>query len=87
VSRNSILKREGARKIIQLASPADAFAFHPGLKLSKGDYETGFRAFLRRRLPWLFPRVVIVDIDVNAGIVTSEAQRWSWRRWKWETRR
>lgn len=87
MSRNSILKQEGARTVIQLASPAYAFTFSPGLKLVKGGHETGILAFLCRRLPWFFPRVVIVDINVSAGIVTSEAQRWSWRRWKWEARR
>ncbi len=36
-----------------------------------------------RHLPWLFPRVVVSRVDVDAGIVELQQQRWSWSRWRW----
>ena len=34
---------------------------------------------------WWRPRTIVSAIDRNAGRITLTQQRWSWRRWRWES--
>ncbi len=43
------------------------------------------RDALLRHLPWFFPRVIVSRVDVDAGVIELQRQRWSWRRWQWTT--
>jgi hypothetical protein len=47
-----------------------------------------WRDRLRRRLSrvlwWRQPHCVVTALDGGPGVVTVEALRWSWRRWRWE---
>lgn len=86
-----------SRETITLATATDTYNFRVGqpvtLVYSDGQFRVATRwERLRMRLGdswrkwtrWWRPRTVCSEIDREAGSITMEMQRWSWRRWRWE---
>jgi hypothetical protein len=84
------------RRVVDLADRDATFSFYRGQELiwdHRGRLRLPTRLehawmqvtrLTRRWTRWFRPRNVVTAIDREAGSVTIETERWSWRRWRWE---
>lgn len=82
---------------LKLVDSVDAYNFHAGMPLVVSDDGRLVPMTRRQRLlswmrnrwlratRWFRPRTVVDAVDSRAGSITLVEQRWSWRRWRWET--
>lgn len=83
------------RETVTLATATDTYNFtrghtymwtRRGVRRRTGwwAFEYAIRDFFVSMTRWWRPRLVCSEIDREAGSITMEMQRWSWRRWRWE---
>lgn len=62
----------------------------PRFQLRSATHRERLRFWLRDRWQsatrWWRPRTVTSSVNVEAGCITLDTERWSWRRWRWERR-
>lgn len=85
---------------VTLSDASDAYNFRVGMPMVWDASAPGLLRYASRRerlrmwlvrrweraTRWWRPRTVTSGVDVQAGTITLETERWSWRRWRWERR-